>query len=35
VQTVLKPLIRNGIVNLWDDTRIQAGQICARKSKPR
>ena len=26
LQTVLKPLIRKGVVNLWDDTRIQAGQ---------
>ena len=26
MQTVLKPLIRKGIVNLWDETRIQAGQ---------
>lgn len=26
LQTVLKPLIRKGVVNIWDDTRIQAGQ---------
>jgi hypothetical protein len=26
LQTVLKPLIRKGVVNVWDDTRIQAGQ---------
>ena len=26
LQTVLKPLIRRGVVNVWDDTRIQAGQ---------
>lgn len=26
LQTVLKPLIRKGVVNVWDDTRIETGQ---------